>query len=113
MDATTAVAGSTPAFFAVICDALVDAGVAVGVPRDQASAMIFQAMAGTAAMLQSGVHVGVLKDQGTSPEGCTIGGLMVLEEAGVRGHLGRALREAVTVARMMGRVEHPNDTMRQ
>ncbi|KAL1625444.1 hypothetical protein SLS54_003536 [Diplodia seriata] len=113
MDATTAVAGSTPAFFAVICDALVDAGVAVGVPRDQASAMIFQAMAGTAAMLQSGVHVGVLKDQGTSPEGCTIGGLMVLEEAGVRGHLGRALREAVTVARMMGRVEHPNDTTRQ
>ncbi|KAL1642418.1 hypothetical protein SLS58_005492 [Diplodia intermedia] len=113
MDAATAVAGSTPAFFAVVCDALVDAGVAVGVPRAQAGAMVFQAMAGAAAMLQSGVHVGALKDRGTSPEGCTIGGLMVLEEAGVRGHLGRALREAVTVARMMGRVEHPNDTTRQ
>ncbi|EKG14298.1 Pyrroline-5-carboxylate reductase [Macrophomina phaseolina MS6] len=111
MDATTALAGSTPAFFAVICDALVDAGVAVGVPRDQASAMIFQAMRGTAALLQEGgVHPGVLKDQGTSPEGCTIGGLMVLEEAGVRGHLGRALREAVTVARLMGKTEHVNDT---
>ncbi|OJD38038.1 pyrroline-5-carboxylate reductase [Diplodia corticola] len=115
MDAATALAGSTPAFFAVICDALVDAGVAVGVPRDQASAMIFQAMAGTAAMLNDGVHPGVLKDRGTSPEGCTIGGLMVMEEGGVRGTVGRALREAVTVARLMGReggAGHVNDTVR-
>ncbi|KAB2575258.1 Pyrroline-5-carboxylate reductase [Lasiodiplodia theobromae] len=110
MDATTAVAGSTPAFFAVICDALVDASLAVGMPRDAASAMIFQSMQGTAAMLQNGVHPGLLKDQGTSPEGCTIGGLMVMEEAGVRGHMGRALREAVTVARLMGKTEHVNDT---
>ena len=64
-------------------------------------------------MLQSGVHPGLLKDQGTSSEGCTIGGLMVLEEAGVRGHLGRALREAVTIARLMesGKEDlHVNDT---
>lgn len=110
MNATTALAGSTPAFFAVICDALVDAGVAVGVPRDLAHTMIFQAMQGTASLLQSGVHPGILKDQGTSPEGCTIGGLMVMEEAGVRGHLGRALREAVTVARLMESQPHVNDT---
>lgn len=110
MAATTAVAGSTPAFFAIVCDALVDASVAVGVPRDVASAMVFQSMAGSAAMLQGGVHPGVLKDRGTSPEGCTIGGVMVLEEGGVRGHLGRALREAVTVARLMGAREHLNDT---
>ncbi|KAF4302071.1 Pyrroline-5-carboxylate reductase [Botryosphaeria dothidea] len=110
MAATTAVAGSTPAFFAIVCDALVDASVAVGVPRDVASAMVFQSMAGSAAMLQGGVHPGVLKDRGTSPEGCTIGGVMVLEEGGVRGHLGRALREAVTVARLMGARAHLNDT---
>ncbi|KAE8376620.1 putative pyrroline-5-carboxylate dehydrogenase [Aspergillus bertholletiae] len=94
MDATTAVAGSTPAFFAVIVDAMIDAAVAVGVPRDLARTMTVQAMTGTAALLQSGMHPAVLRDQGTSPEGCTIGGLMVMEEAGVRGHVGRALREA-------------------
>jgi len=110
MNATTAVGGSTPAFFAVICDAMIDAAVAVGVPRDLAHTMIFQSMQGTATMLQSGVHPALLKDQGTSPEGCTIGGLMVMEEAGVRGHVGRALREAVTLARLMETSSHVNDT---
>ncbi|KAJ5595534.1 uncharacterized protein N7459_001742 [Penicillium hispanicum] len=110
MNATTAVGGSTPAFFAVICDALIDAAVAVGVPRDMAHAMIFQAMQGTATMLQGGMHPAILRDQGTSPEGCTIGGLMVMEEAGVRGHVGRALREAVTLARLMETSMHVNDT---
>ncbi|KAJ6095287.1 hypothetical protein N7486_006033 [Penicillium sp. IBT 16267x] len=110
MNATTAVGGSTPAFFAVICDAMIDAAVAVGVPRDLAHTMIFQSMQGTATMLQSGIHPTLLKDQGTSPEGCTIGGLMVMEEAGVRGHVGRALREAVTLARLMETNSHVNDT---
>lgn len=110
MNASTAVGGSTPAMFAVICDALIDASVAVGMPRGTAQTMIYQSMKGTATMLQSGIHPGVLKDQGTSPEGCTIGGLMVMEEAGVRGHLGKALREAVTIARLMGQNPHVNDT---
>jgi len=110
MDATTALGGSTPAFFAVICDALIDAAVAVGVPRATAHIMTFQAMQGTASMLQSGIHPALLKDQGTSPEGCTIGGLMIMEEAGVRGHIGRALREAVTIARRMDSDPHVNDT---
>ncbi|KAJ5699071.1 hypothetical protein N7462_001076 [Penicillium macrosclerotiorum] len=110
MNATTAVGGSTPAFFAVICDALIDAAVAVGVPRDLAQTMIFQSMQGTAMMLQGGMQPATLRDQGTSPEGCTIGGLMVLEEGAVRGHVGRALREAVTLARLMETTEHVNDT---
>lgn len=110
MNASTAVGGSTPAMFAVICDALIDASVAIGMPRGTAQTMIYQSMKGTAAMLQSGIHPGVLKDQGTSPEGCTIGGLMVMEEAGVRGHLGKSLREAVTIARLMGQIPHVNDT---
>jgi pyrroline-5-carboxylate reductase len=110
MDATTAVAGSTPAMFSVIIDAMIDAAVAVGMPRNLAHTMIFQAMQGTATMLQSGVSPAQLKDQGTSPEGCTIGGLMNMEEAGVRGHVGRALREAVTIARLMDGTRHVNDT---
>ncbi|KAH6656510.1 pyrroline-5-carboxylate reductase dimerization-domain-containing protein [Truncatella angustata] len=110
MDAFTAVGGSTPAFFAVIVDSLIDAAVAVGVPRHEANAIIVQSMLGTAALLQSGVHPSILRDQGTSPEGCTIGGLMVLEETGVRGGLSRGLREAVTIARLMGKDPHVNDT---
>jgi pyrroline-5-carboxylate reductase len=112
MAATTAVGGSTPAFFAIICDAMIDASVAVGVPRESAQQMIYQSMMGTAAMLKSGVHPGALKDQGTSSEGCTIAGVMVLEEGGVRGTVGKALRESVTVARLMGEEEHLNDTRR-
>ncbi|KXH59191.1 proline oxidase [Colletotrichum salicis] len=110
INATTAVGGSTPAFFAVIADALIDASVAVGVPRDLAQTMIFQSMLGSATLMQNGLQPGNLRDQGTSPGGCTIGGLMVLEEGAVRGHLGKALREAVTVARLMGSEPHPNDT---
>ncbi|CCF35235.1 pyrroline-5-carboxylate reductase [Colletotrichum higginsianum] len=110
MNATTALGGSTPAFFAVICDALIDAAVAVGVPRNLAHIMTFQSMLGTATLMQNGLHPALLKDQGTSPEGCTIGGLMVLEEGAVRGHVGKALREAVTVARLMESQPHVNDT---
>lgn len=109
-NAATAVGGSTPAFFGIICDALIDAAVAVGVPREMAHKMVVQSMKGSATMLQDGMHPALLKDQGTSPEGCTIGGLMVLEEAGVRGHVGRGLREAVTLARLMGTTSHVNDT---
>ncbi|KAK9446245.1 Pyrroline-5-carboxylate reductase [Metarhizium brunneum] len=110
LDAATVVGGSTPAFFAIICEALIDASVAVGVPRDVAHAGIAQAMLGTAHMLQTGMQPAAIKDKGTSPEGCTMSGLMVLEETAVRGHVGRALREAVTVARLMGSDVHLNDT---
>ena len=48
MNATTAVGGSTPAFWAVICDALIDAAVAVGLPRQMAQAQIYQSMKGSA-----------------------------------------------------------------
>jgi len=113
MPAATAVGGSTPAFWAIICDAFIDAAVAVGMPRDIAQQMIYQSMRGSAEMLQNGIQPGELRDMGTSPEGCTIGGVMVMEEAGVRGALGKALREAVTIARLMGGDAdglHVNDT---
>lgn len=112
MGPASAIGGSTPAFWAIICDALIDASVAVGVPRKAAQDMIYQSMRGSAEMLQSGLQPGELRDMGTSPEGCTIGGIMVLEESGVRGAVGRALRESVTLARLMGgeRGLHVNDT---
>lgn len=110
MDAAVAVGGSTPAFFAIICDALIDAAVAVGIPRGTAHTMISQSMLGSATVLANGTPAASLRDQGTSPEGCTMAGVMVLEEGAVRGHVGRALREAVTAARRMGVEPHVNDT---
>lgn len=113
MGPASAIGGSTPAFWAIICDAFIDASVAVGVPRKSAQEMIYQSMRGSAAMLQSGIQPGELRDMGTSPEGCTIGGIMVMEEMGVRGALGKALRESVTLARLMGSERgelHVNDT---
>lgn len=113
MDAATAVAGSTPAMFAILCDALIDASVAVGMPRPTAETMIVQSMMGSAALLQGGgMSCAELRDAGTSPEGCTMAAIMVMEERAVRGAVGRALREAVTVARQMGSVRHVNDTWR-
>ncbi|RDW90644.1 pyrroline-5-carboxylate reductase family protein [Aspergillus mulundensis] len=110
IDATTAVAGSTPAMFAIIVDAMVDAAVAVGVPRSMAQVMVVQSMRGSAEMMRSGLSAAELRDQGTSPGGCTMGGVMVLEEKGVRGGVGRAVREAVSVARRMGEGGNLNDT---
>ncbi|KAM3528162.1 hypothetical protein MY4038_006006 [Beauveria bassiana] len=113
MEATTAVAGSTPAMFAVLCDALIDASVAVGMPRQMAEAMVVQSMRGSAELLQSGgMSCATLRDAGTSPEGCTMAAIMAMEERGVRGAVGRALREAVTAARRMDSVQHVNDTWR-
>ncbi|KAM0668316.1 hypothetical protein ACQRIU_001878 [Beauveria bassiana] len=113
MEAATAVAGSTPAMFAVLCDALIDASVAVGMPRQMAEAMVVQSMRGSAELLQSGgMSCATLRDAGTSPEGCTMAAIMAMEERGVRGAFGRALREAVTAARRMDSVQHVNDTWR-
>ncbi|KAI9044269.1 pyrroline-5-carboxylate reductase family protein [Aspergillus affinis] len=103
IDAITAVGGSTPAFFAIICDALIDAAVATGVPRDVAGMTVVQAMKGSAAMMQEGgLSPAELRDQGTSPAGCTMAGVMALEEGSLRGVLGRGMREAVERARGMG-----------
>ncbi|OAA50777.1 pyrroline-5-carboxylate reductase [Beauveria brongniartii RCEF 3172] len=112
MEATTAVAGSTPAMFAVLCDALIDASVAVGMPRQTAEAMVVQSMRGSAELLQSGgMSCATLRDAGTSPEGCTMAAIMVKEERGVRDAVCRALREAVTAARRMESVQHVNDNL--
>lgn len=110
MDAFTAVGGSTPAFFAVLIEAMEDASVAIGLPRATARTILAQSMAGTAAMIQSGASPAAIKDRNTSSEGCTIGGLMVLEEGAARGVVGKAIRESVTIVRHMSSNPHVNDT---
>jgi pyrroline-5-carboxylate reductase len=103
MDASTALCGSGPAFFALILEAAIDGAVAMGLPRAEAQRMAAQTMKGAAGLVLSGEHPALLKDKVTTPGGCTIGGLMVLEEGGVRGTVARAVREATVVASQLGK----------
>lgn len=66
---------------------------------------------GTAAVVLSGEHPAMLRDKVCTPGGCSIGGLLVLEEAGVRGTVSRAVREAACIASQLGQgIEGVNGT---
>lgn len=103
MDASTALCGSGPAFMALVLEALADGGVAMGLPRAEAQLMAAQVMMGTAGLVISGEHPAILRDKVSTPGGCTIGGLLVLEEGRVRGAVARAVREATVVASQLGK----------
>ncbi len=102
MDAVTGLSGSGPAYMYVIIEALADAGVRMGLPRDVAQTLAAQTMLGAAGMvLQTGRHPGALKDMVTTPGGTTIEGLFALEEGGVRAALGRAVEMASRRSRQL------------
>ncbi|KAI9649507.1 delta 1-pyrroline-5-carboxylate reductase [Ciborinia camelliae] len=103
MDACTALCGSGPAFFALMLEATIDGAVAMGLPRAEAQKMAAQTMRGAAGLVLSGEHPALLRDKVSTPGGCTIGGLLVLEEGRVRGTVARAVREATVVAGQLGR----------
>lgn len=103
MDAATALCGSGPAFFALVMEAAIDGAVAMGLPRAEAQKMAAQTMKGTAELVLNGDHPALLKDKVSTPGGCTIAGLMVLEEGAVRGTVARAVREATVVAGLLGK----------
>lgn len=105
MDASTALAGSGPAFVALVLEGLADGGVAMGLPRAEAQAMAAQVIRGTACMVQNGDHPALVREKVSTPGGCTIGGLMVLEEAAVRGKISKSVREATTIASQLGQAQ--------
>ena len=95
MDAVTGLSASGPAFIYVVLESLAEAGVKVGLPRDVATLLASQCTLGAAEMvLQSGSHPALLKDAVTTPAGCTIDGLLELEEGGVRVTLIKAVVKA-------------------
>ena len=102
MDASTALCGSGPAFFALMLEATIDGAVAMGLPRAEAQRMAAQTMRGAAGLVLAGEHPALLRDKVSTPGGCTIGGLLVLEEGRVRGTVARAVREATVVASQLG-----------
>ena len=103
MDASTALCGSGPAFFALVLEAIADGAVAMGLPRAEAQLMAAQTMRGTAGLVLAGEHPALVREKVGTPGGCTIGGLLVLEEGRVRGTVARAVREATVVASQLGK----------
>ena len=103
MDAATALAGSGPAFCALFLEALADGALAMGIPRAEAQLMAAQVMKGTAGMVLKGEHPALVREKVSTPGGCTIGGLLVLEEGRARGTVAKAVREATVVASQLGK----------
>jgi pyrroline-5-carboxylate reductase len=102
MDAVTGLSGSGPAFIYIILEALAEAGVNVGLPREIATQLAAQTAYGAAKMvLETGSHPALLKDEVTTPAGCTVDGIMALEEGGVRVTLIKAVKRATERARQL------------
>ncbi|MGI4853167.1 MAG: pyrroline-5-carboxylate reductase [Janthinobacterium lividum] len=100
MDAVTGLSGSGPAFLYIIIEALAEAGVNVGLPRDIATLLAAQTTYGSARMvLETGYHPALLKDAVTTPAGCTVDGILELEEGGLRVTLIKAVKRATQRAR--------------
>lgn len=99
MDACTALIGSGPAFCLLMMEALYDGGVRMGLQHDVAKTAAAKVMEGTAKMvLETGEHPAVLKSMVCTPGGTTIGGLLKMEDAGVRGAISRAVEEAAEIS---------------
>lgn len=102
MDAVTAVSGSSPAYVFMFIEAMADAAVRAGMPRDKAYTFAAQAVKGSAQMvLETKLHPGVLKDQVCSPAGTTIEAVAVLEDKGMRSAVMEAMDACVKKSKQM------------
>ncbi len=99
MDAVVAVSGSAPAYVAMMVEAMADAAVLEGMPRDQAYRFAEQAVYGTAKLLsEKNIHPAILKDMVCSPAGTTIEAVRVLEERGFRSSIIEAMKACSDVS---------------
>jgi pyrroline-5-carboxylate reductase len=99
MDAVTALSGSGPAYFALLAEAMIEAGILLGVSREISTTLVVQTMLGTAKQLRDlGMHPVELRESVTSPGGTTIAAIRELEQAGVRAALLNAVQAAMTRA---------------
>jgi pyrroline-5-carboxylate reductase len=104
MDAVTGLSGCGPAYLYVVLESLTDAGIKVGLPRDVATQLAGQTVLGAAKMLmETGRHPAALKDEVTTPAGCTIDGLLELEEGKLRVTLIKAVVQATKRAKALAK----------
>jgi pyrroline-5-carboxylate reductase len=95
MDAVTGLSASGPAFVYIILESLAEGGVKAGLPRDIAMLLAAQTLLGAATVaLETGDHPALLRDAVTTPAGCTIDGIMELEEGKLRVTLIKAVAKA-------------------
>ena len=100
MDAITAVSGSGPAYFALLAEAMIEAGILLGLSREISTTLVVQTMFGTAKQLRDEkMHPVELRESVTSPGGTTIAAIRELEQAGVRAAFLNAIQAAMTRAR--------------
>jgi pyrroline-5-carboxylate reductase len=100
MDAVTGLSASGPAFVYIILESLAEGGVKVGLPRETATLLAAQTMLGAArTVLETGEHPAQLKDGVTTPAGCTIDGIMELEDGKVRSTLIKTIVKATERAK--------------
>jgi len=100
MDAVTAVSGSGPAYFALLSEAMIEAGILLGLSREISTQLVIQTMFGTAKQLRDEkMHPVELREMVTSPGGTTIAAIRELESAGVRAAFLNAIQAAMTRAR--------------
>jgi pyrroline-5-carboxylate reductase len=103
IDMATAVSGSGPAYVFLTIEALVDAGVHIGLPRDMAEKLVVQTVLGSARAVEvMGKHPAELKNMVTSPGGTTTEGLLQLETGGLRSLLLQAVIAAYNKAKSLG-----------
>jgi pyrroline-5-carboxylate reductase len=93
LDAAAAISGSGPAYVFYVAEAMIEAGVHLGLPRGVAAQLVTQTLLGSSLMLrETGEHPAVLRENVTSPGGTTAAALRVFEAAGLRGTLLDATR---------------------
>lgn len=103
MDAVTGLSASGPAFMFIILESLAEGGVQCGLPRAVALELAAQMTLGAASMvLETGKHPAALKDEVTTPAGCTIAGLLALEDGRIRSVVARGIERAAQVAAGLG-----------
>ncbi|HSL63718.1 MAG TPA: pyrroline-5-carboxylate reductase [Gaiellaceae bacterium] len=100
MDAVTAVSGSGPAYFALLAEAMIEAGILLGLSREISTQLVVQTMLGTAKQLRdTNTHPVELREMVTSPGGTTIAAIRELERAGVRAAFLNAIQAAMDRSR--------------
>jgi len=104
MDAVTAVSGSGPAYFALLAEAMIEAGILLGLPREVTTQLVVQTMLGTAKQLRDEkMHPVELREMVTSPGGTTIAAIRELERAGVRAAFLNAIQAAMDRSKELAR----------
>ena len=104
MDGVTGLSGCGPAYIYLIIEALSEAGVKVGLPRQVSTLLAAQTLLGSAKMVLSrGEHPAALKDEVTTPAGCTIDGLMALEDGKLRVTLIKAVLAATRRSKILSK----------